>query len=119
MQSGPYAFSIGMGNCLWTTHRLLRYRCCHEQHAPSLYHKRSVVHHNSYLTHLFQDRGFFQSGPRTGRSRVVSAQPDLATPSSVLLVPLAFSPCPNIEGGIDLLAIGSSECLSSQLPRAI
>ena len=44
-------------------------------------------------------------------------RPDLATPSSVLLVLLAFSPCPD-NGGIDLLVIGSSECLSSRLPWA-
>ena len=42
--------------------------------------------------------------------------PDLAPPSSFLLVPLAFSPCPDVNRGIDLLAIGSSECLSSRLP---
>ena len=37
--------------------------------------------------------------------------------SSVLHVPLAFSPCPHTNGEIDLLAIGLSECLPSRLPR--
>ena len=101
-----------MGNCLRTAHRPLGHRRCQEQQALSLYQRRSVAHRGRYLTRLFQDRGFFQSGPATGHSRFVSAQPDLATPSSVLFVPLAFSPCPESNGGIDLLTIGRSECLS-------
>ena len=46
-----------------------------------------------YLARLFQDRYFFQSRPATGHSHAISAQLDLATPSYVLLVPIAFSPC--------------------------
>ena len=67
---------------------------------------------------LFQNHDFFQSRPATGHSQVVNAQPDSATFSFVLLVPLAFSPCPDANGGIGLLAIGSSECLLLQLPQA-
>ena len=66
---------------------------------------------------FFQDHDFFQSGLAAGHSRVVSARLDLVTLSSVLLVPLAFSPCLDANGGIDLLAIGSSECSSLGLPR--
>ena len=62
------------------------------------------MHHSLYLAHLYQDRDFFQSGPAAGHSHAVSARPNLATPSSILLVPLAFSPCPESNGGIDLLA---------------
>ena len=76
------------------------------------------MHHGRYLARLFQDHDFFQSGPTTGHSHSVSALPDLITPSSILLVPLAFSPCPDVNGGINLLTIGSSECLPSRLLRA-
>ena len=55
----------------------------------------------------------------TGHSHAISAWPDLATPSYVLLVSLAFSPCLDANGGSDLLEIGSSECSSSRLPLAI
>ena len=78
-----------------------------------------AVHRRRYLTHLFQDHSFFQSTPVIGHSHAISTQPNLATPSSVLLVPLAFSPCPDINGEIDLLVIGSLKCSSLQLPRAI
>ena len=61
---------------------------------------------------LFQDLDFFQ-----GHSHSVSTQPDLTTLSSILLVPLAFSPCPDDNGGNDLLEIGSSKCSSLRLPQ--
>ena len=70
------------------------------------------MHHGRHLAHLSQDHDFFQSGPFTSHSNVVSSRPYLATPSFVLLVPLAFSPCPVTNGEIDILVIGSSECLS-------
>ena len=41
----------------------------------------------------FSRSRLFRFGPITGHSRIVSARLDLATPSSVLLVPLTFSPC--------------------------
>ena len=55
----------------------------------------------------------------TGHSYALSARLDVATPSSVLLVPLTFSPCLNANRGIDLLEIGSLECSLSRLPRVI
>ena len=76
------------------------------------------MHRGRYLTCLFQDREFCQSKPTTGHSHVVSARHYLATPSSILLVPLAFFSCPDANGGIDLLVIGSLECSLSRLPRA-
>ena len=60
---------------------------------------------------------FFLPGPVTGRSHVAGVQHDLVTPSSVLLVPSVSSPCLGVNGGIDFLAIGSSGCLTSRLPR--
>ena len=50
-------------------------------------------------------------------SRVISARLDLATLLSILLISLAFSPCPDANGGIGLLLIGSSERSSLHLPR--
>ena len=37
--------------------------------------------------------------------------------SPQLVVPPAFSPCPDTNGGIDLLLIGSPGCLTLRLPR--
>ena len=65
-----------------------------------------------YLVHLFQDRNFSLSGPATGHSLAASVRHGLAAPSSVLLAPLVSSPCPDTNGGIDLLAISSSEGLT-------
>ena len=62
----------------------------------------------SVLAIHFQDHNFFQSRLAAGHSRVVSARPGLATLSSVLLIPLSFSLCPDANGGISLLTIGSS-----------
>ena len=50
--------------------------------------------------------------PMAGHSHAANDQHDLTTPSSVVLVPPAFSPCPDVNGGLDLLAIGSLECLT-------
>ena len=91
------------------TSRLLGYRRRQEQRAPSIYHGQSEQWAPSLCD-------FFQSRLTTGRSRAVRARPNLATLSFVLLVPLAFSPCPDTNGRIGLLAIGSSECLSLRLP---
>ena len=77
-----------------------------------------MAHRGRYLTHLFQDWDFFQFGHATGRSHAVSARPNPTTLSSILLIPLAFSPCPDANGGIDLLEIGSSKLSSSRLPWA-
>ena len=55
--------------------------------------------------------------PMAGHSHATNDQHDLATPSSVLLVPPAFSPYLDTNGGIDLLEIGSLECLTLQLPQ--
>ena len=76
-----------------------------------------AMHHDCYLLHLFQDHDFFRSGLVVGHSCVVSARLDLTTLSSVLLFPLAFSPCSDANRGISLLVIGSSECSSLRLPR--
>ena len=65
------------------------------------------------LSHAsFPGSRFFQFGLAASHSCHVCAQPNLVTLSSVLLVSLAFSPCPNANGGIGLLATGSSECSS-------
>ena len=68
--------------------------------------------------HLFQDPVFSLSRPATGHSPAASVQRGLAAPSSVLLAPPGSSPCPDTNGGIDLLAIESSDCLTLQLSRA-
>ena len=47
----------------------------------------------------------------------MSLQHDFATPSSFLLVALAFSSCPDANGRIDLLATGSLGCMTLWLPR--
>ena len=69
------------------------------------------------LARLFQGRDFFQSGPVTGHSHAASVQLDLATLSSVLLVPSISPRCLDANGRIDLLAIGSLDLLTLQLPR--
>ena len=61
---------------------------------------------------------FFLSGSATGHSLAVSVRRDLATLSSILLASHISSPCPDANGGIDLLAIRSSDCLTLRLPRA-
>ena len=75
------------------------------------------MHRSCCPARLFQDHDFFQSRLTTGHSRVVSAQASLATLSFVLLVPLAFFPCPNANGRLGLLVIGSLKCSSLRLPR--
>ena len=47
----------------------------------------------------------------------MSLQHDFATPSSFLLVPLAFSPCPDANGRIDFLTTGSLGCMTLRLPQ--
>ena len=59
----------------------------------------------------------FRFGLAIDHSRVVSAKPNPATLSYVLLVPFAFSPCPEANGGIGFLEIGSPECSSLCLPQ--
>ena len=116
-----YSLSVresGMGSFLRLVHRLLGCQCRQEEWAPSLYCEQLIAHRDHYLMLFFQDHEFFQSGPATSHSHAVSASPNPATLSYVSFVPLAFSPCPDAKGGIDLLAIGSSECSSSRLPRA-
>ena len=46
-----------------------------------------------------------------------SLQHDFATPTSFLLVLLAFSPCHDANGRIDFLMIGSLGCMTLRLPR--
>ena len=67
--------------------------------------------------HLFQDRGFSLSGPLTSHSPTASIRCGLAAPSSVLLAPPVSSPCPDANGGIDPLVIGSLDWLTLWLPR--
>ena len=65
------------------------------------------------LSHTsFQDCSFFLSGFVTGHSPTASIRHDPITPSSVLLAPPISSPCPDTNGGIDHLAIGSSDWLA-------
>ena len=106
----------GMGSFLRTTYRLLGYRHRQEQWPPSLYCERLDAKLDYYLVHLFQDREFFQSRPLTSHFHATNVRHDLETPSPVLLVPPAFSPYLDSNGGIDLLEIGSSECLTLRLP---
>ena len=67
--------------------------------------------------HLFQDHGFSLSGPATGHSPTTSIRCGLAAPSSVLRAPPVSSPCPDANGGIDPLMIGSLNWLTLWLPR--
>ena len=60
---------------------------------------------------------FLLSESVTGHSLTISVQHDFATPSSFLLVPPAFSPCLDANGGTDILLIGSPGCLTLQLLR--
>ena len=104
-----------MGNCLRTAHHLLGYRHRQEQRAPSLYCKRLEAQLNRYLIHLFQDPDFSLSRPTTGHSPASSVRRGLAAPSSTLLAPPVSSLCPNANGGIGPLAIGSSDWLTLRL----
>ena len=67
-----------------------------------------------HLIHLFQDLNFPPSRPATGHSLAASVRCGLAAPSSVLLDPHVSSPCPDANGGIDLLVIGILDCLTLQ-----
>ena len=58
---------------------------------------------------------FFLYGPATSSSHDVCVQPDPITLSSASLVPPVSSPFPSDNVEIDLLAIGSSGCLTSRL----
>ena len=49
----------------------------------------------------------FSTWALTGRSHAAGVQHDPVAPSSTLLAPPVSSPCPDANGGIDLLAIGS------------
>ena len=94
---------------LRTVHHLLRYQHHQEQRAPYLYCRRLEVQLNRYLIHFFQDHDFSLSGPATGHFPAASIRCGFATPSSTLLAPPVSSPCPNANGGIGPLAIGSSD----------
>ena len=69
-----------------------------------------------YLAHLFHQDRVWDNGLHQDRSQATCVQHNLATPSSTLHVPYVSSLCPGANRGIDLLAIGSSGCLTSQLP---
>ena len=71
--------------------------------------------HNSIVILLISSTKmafFFLPGLATGRSHAAGVQPDPATPSSALLASPAYSPCPDVNREIDLLAIGSLGCLT-------
>ena len=70
-----------------------------------------------YLVHLFQDREFSLSRLATDHSPTTSVWHGLAAPLSTLLAPPVSSSCPNANGGIGPLAIGSSDWLTLRLPR--
>ena len=108
-----------MGNCPRTTHHLLGYRHCQRQWASSFYCERLDAQFDRYLINLFQDHGFSLSRLATGHSPTTNVQRGLAAPSFVLLALPFSSPCPNVNGGIDLLTIGSLECLTLRLPQTI
>ena len=67
--------------------------------------------------HIFQDRDFSLSGPATSDSPIASICHDPETLSSVLLASFVSSPCPDANGEIDPLVIGSSNWLILWLPR--
>ena len=104
-------------NCPKTTHHLLGYRHRQGQWAPSLYCERSDAQIDCYLVHLFQDSSFFLSRSTTSHSPTAIVQHEFVTPSSILLAPLSSSPCLDANGGINLLAIRSSDWLTLRLPR--
>ena len=107
-----------MGNDLRITHHMLGHRPRPGQWAPSLYCEGLDAKLDRHLAHLFhQDHVFILPGLAIGRSHATSVQHDPVTPSSALLVPPISSPCPGANGGIDLLAIGSSGCLTSRPPQ--
>ena len=78
---------------------------------------RSDAQIDCYLVHLFQDSGFFLSRSTTSHSPAAIVQHEFVTPSSILLAPLISSPCLDANGGINLLAIRSSDWLTLRLPR--
>ena len=71
----------------------------------------------SYTSLPPRSRFFFLSRPATSCSHAAGVQPNPITPSSASLVPPVSSPFPSANGGIDLLAIGSSGCLTSDCLR--
>ena len=60
---------------------------------------------------------FSLSGPVIGHSHAASIQRGLAGPSSIMLAHPVSSPCTDANGGIDFLAIGSSDWLTLRLLR--
>ena len=55
-----------------------------------------------HLVHFFQDRDFSLSRLITGHSPIASVRRGLTTPYVLLASPVS-SPCPDANGGIDLL----------------
>ena len=105
-----------MGNCPKTTHYLLGYRHHWGQWTPSLYCEWLDTQLDRYLVHLSLDRGFSPFRPIISHYSAVSNWLGLTSPSYVLLASPVSSPCPDANGGIDLLAICSSNWLTLQLP---
>ena len=61
----------------------------------------------SFIDNTFSKFAAFSNlSPRLVIIFAMSLQHDFATPSSFLLVPLAFSPCPDANGRIDFLTMG-------------
>ena len=60
----------------------------------------------------FQDHDFSPSMHATCHSSATIVQHELVTPSSGLLAPPVSSLCPDANGKIDLLEIGSSDSLT-------
>ena len=70
------------------------------------------------ILYLFSKIGNFSLfRPITSHSLVVVVQHGLAAPSSILLAPSVSSPCPDANGGIDLLMAKSSDWLTLRLVR--
>ena len=75
------------------------------------------MHILTAISYIFSKNvAFFYLG-RNCHSHATGVRHDLATPSYVFLAPLFSSPSPDPNGGIDLLAIGSSDCLKLRLPQ--
>ena len=71
-----------------------------------------VIGLDRHLVHLFQNCGFSPSGLAASHSLAAIVRRDLVSPSFALLAPLVFFPCHDANGGIDILAIGSSDWLA-------
>ena len=74
-----------------------------------LYCERSDTQLDRYLKLCFQGHDFSLSRLAISRSPTAIGRHELVTPSSSLFAPPVSCPSPDVNGGIDLLAIGLSD----------